>query len=541
MKKLARLSLRNHLPRQILRSEDLSAGIVVFLVALPLCLGIALASGAPLFSGIIAGIIGGIIISLFAGSPLSVSGPAAGLVVVVIDGIHTMGSFQAFCAATLLCGVFQVIFSILRLGALGEFVPSSVIKGMLAAIGMVIILKQIPHAVGWDFTYEGHENFWNPENNETTLSEVVHALSAFSPVATILSICSILILVFWETLIQSRIHLLKRIPAPLTVVLFGILYNQVLLIFLPEYALLAAEHHLVELPIAASLSEFFSFFSRPDFSAFSRHQTYILGATLAVVASIETLLSVEATDKLDPLKRISNTNRELIGQGTGNILSGLFGGLPITAVIVRSSANVFAGARTATSSFVHGVLLLFSALLIPQILNLIPLASLAAILLTLGFKLAHPKIFSGMYKGPQNEFFPFIVTVLAIIFTDLLIGVLVGLGVGILFVIKKNKHSAITVVSDGNYVLMRFNKDLSFLNRANLKAELLKIPNNSELTIDGIKASYIDRDILSVIQDFQSSARLRGIRVTVTHIRELENLPVVPQTTKTENGVVGHE
>lgn len=497
---------------------DIPAGIVVFLVALPLCLGIALASNAPLFSGIISGIIGGIIVSIFTGSPLSVSGPAAGLILTVIDGAKTLGSFEALCAATLIAGVLQVVFGLLRAGAIGEFVPVSVIRGMLAAIGIVIILKQIPHALGRDIDFGGDEAFLQPTTGENSITGIIHAFSTYSVTATALAIVSLLTLVFWDRM--AKRGRLALIPAPLVVVVLSVLAHEGIKIFAPSAALSPDLGNLVQLPVAANLIEFANFFNLPSFDAFLRFETYIVAATLAVVASIETLLSVEATDKIDPYRRISNTNRELFAQGAGNIVSGLLGGLPITAVIVRSSANVYAGARTQASGFTHGVLLLLAAGIVPSLLNQIPLSALAAILILLGYKLASPKIFKEMYQRGAVQFAPFLITIVAVTFTDLLTGVLIGVGIGLLFVIKANHHFALTVVHDENNYLMRLNKDMSFIHRAEVKEQLLAIPDGAHLVVDGAKALYIDRDILDVFNDFARSAPLRDVTVEFKHIGE---------------------
>jgi MFS superfamily sulfate permease-like transporter len=499
--------------------KDISAGMVVFLVALPLCLGIALASGAPLFSGIVAGVIGGIIVSLISGSELSVSGPAAGLVVIVANGIIQSGSFAFFASAVFLCGVFQILFGIFRGGAIGEFVPSSVIRGMLSAIGILIIIKQVPHAVGWDTPSVAH---LDPQVGETFIRSMLASTSTMSATAIFISITSILIILLWEQKISKLHAFLKLVPAPLMAVLWSVGVNSFILKnFYPEEFLSNIGSHLVSLPVSESFGQFVSFFSLPDFSAFQHFSTYSLGLTIALVASIETLLSVEATDKLDPQKRIANTNKELIAQGVGNCFCGLLGGLPMTAVIVRSSANVFAGAQTRKSAFVHGVLLLGTAALIPTLLNQIPLASLAAILLVLGYKLSKPGLFIEMYKKGWTQFLPFIITCVAIIFTDLLIGVLIGLGIGIFFVIKKNTHEAVSVVSEGKNYFVRFNKDLSFLHRAQLKDTLRDLPDDSEVVIDGVQALHVDADVIDVLDDCRSHAESCGMKV------EFRNLAVM--------------
>lgn len=497
---------------------DLPAGLVVFLVALPLCLGIALASGAPLFSGVIAGIVGGLAVALLSGSEVSISGPAAGLAVIVATAIQNLGAFRVFLLAVAISGIIQLALGFLRAGVIGNYVPNAVIKGMLAAIGVVIILKQIPHALGRDRNFEGDFDFFFDLNQKSnTLTDIFSAIYSASPEAVIITAISLAILLVWEKPFLQRYKIFKLVPGALVVVLLGILLNESFKLFTTNFFLKAEDGHLVTLPIAASLSGFFEQFTYPDWSALTNKQVYITALTLAIVGSIESLLSLEAADKLDPLRRISSTNQELKAQGVGNLISGLIGGLPITAVIVRSSANVYAGARTRLSAFTHGVLLFVSVLLIPNLLNHIPLCSLAAILFVIGYKLTKPELYRKMYHSGLDQFLPFIVTVLAIVFTDLLTGVLIGIVFGFFFVIRTNHHSALTLVSQDNYYLIRFNKDMSFVNKTELKDKLAKIPANSSLIVDGTKASFIDNDIYDVITDFLESARYRKINVELKH------------------------
>lgn len=495
--------------------HDAPAGLVVFLVALPLCLGIALASGAPLFSGIIAGIIGGLIVSVLSGSNVSVSGPAAGLAVIVATGIQSLGSFRVFLLAVVLAGGMQVLMGALRLGVIGDYVPNSVIKGMLAGIGLVIMLKQIPHALGRDKDFEGDLAFF--EGQENTLTDIVEAVLSASPGAILISVVSLAILIGWDSVAARGGKVLKQIPASLLVVICGIGINQLLGQVAPAIQLREAEH-MVALPIANSIGEFFAQFMTPDFAAIANPKVWTLALTMAGVASIETLLSLEAADRLDPYKRISPPNRELLAQGVGNLCSGFIGGLPITSVVVRTSANVYAGARTKMAAFVHGALLFLSVLLIPRFLNLTPLACLAAILLVIGYKLTKPLLYQKMYALGWSQFLPFMVTVLAIVFTDLLTGVLVGLALGIFFVIRQNHHESISVVSQGNHYLMRFNKDATFVNKSELRTKLRMIPAGSHLIIDGVKAGYIDRDIVEVVDDFRLLAPYQGITLEVDNI-----------------------
>jgi MFS superfamily sulfate permease-like transporter len=502
---------------------DLPASLVVFLVAVPLCLGIALASNAPLFSGIIAGIVGGIVIGILSGSEVSVSGPAAGLAVIVANSIEKLGSFEVFLVAVCLSGIIQLVLGYLRAGIIGNYFPSSVITGMLTAIGIVIILKQVPHAVGWDKDYEGDFSFFESDSN--TFLTLFYSLRAVQPAALVIMIVSLSLLAIWETPKIKKHKVLKLIPAPLLVVMLGIFINELFKSFAPDLALTSTEGHLVTLP-TVPISELPNHLSSPDFSlALLKKDVYIVALTLAVVGSLETLLSIEAADKLDPFKRISDTHRELKAQGIGNFISGLLGGLPITAVIVRSSANVYAGARTRTSTITHGLLLLFSVLLIPELLNLIPLSSLACILIMVGYKLAHYGLFVRMYQSGRDVFLPFIVTVLAVVFTDLLIGIAIGSMVGLFFVLRANHHSATILVNDGEMYLLKFNKDMSFVNKAELKAALSHIPDNARLYIDGSRAMFIDHDIYDIINDFQSSASLRGIQVELKNFHG-KKLPI---------------
>ncbi|MEE4277894.1 MAG: SulP family inorganic anion transporter [Halieaceae bacterium] len=491
--------------------RDIPAGIVVFLVALPLCLGIALASGAPLFSGVIAGVIGGLVVSLLSGSELSVSGPAAGLAVIVASAIASLGSFEAFTVAVMLSGFVQLIFGLLRAGMIGDYIPNSVIKGMLAAIGIVIFLKQIPHALGYDRDYLGDEAFLQSDQLNT-FTTLIEAFSNLSIAAVTISAVSLLLLLLWERPFMKRMAWTGIIPAPLLVVIGGVIINEAFGVWSPELKLRSSEH-LVTLPVASSPADFFSMFSLPDFGNALNPEVWIVAATIALVGSIETLLCIEATDKLDPEKRISDTNRELRAQGIGNTISGLLGGLPITSVIVRSSANVYAGARTRLSSFVHGLVMIVAVAFLAALLNRIPLAALASILLVVGYKLASRRIIMDMWSRGAADFIPFFVTVVAIVFTDLLTGICIGFLAGIFFVVRSNYHAAITVVREGDNLLMRFGKDMSFVNKAALKRALRRIPDNAFLIVDGTKSLYVDGDIYETIREFETAAGYRGIRL----------------------------
>jgi MFS superfamily sulfate permease-like transporter len=490
---------------------DFPSSIVVFLVALPLCLGIALASNAPLFSGIIAGIIGGIVIGFLSGSQLSVSGPAAGLTAIVAAAILKLPTFETFLLAIVICGVLQVVLGFVKAGVIGDYVPSCVIKGMLAAIGMILILKQFPHLIGYDANYLGDESF-SQANNENTFSGIINAVKYITPVAVLIGVVGLVFQFAWEKFTANKKGFIKIIPAPLIVVLVGIAINE-LVKNGSTYAI--DPKHMVNLPMAQSTSEFFSFFTSPDFNGLLNKDVWIAGVTLALVASLETLLSIEAIDELDPYQRVTNKERELKAQGIGNILSGLIGGLPVTSVIVRSSANVNAGARTKMSAIYHGVLLLLCVALIPGLLNLIPKSALAAVLIYTGYKLAKPALFKAYYKKGWDQFLPFVITIAAILLTDLLIGVLIGIGVGLFFVIRSNFKTSVFIVNDHNKYLIRLRKDVSFLNKPIIKNKLEEIPEDASVLIDASRADFIDKDIIEVIEDFAIHAPLKNIRVEV--------------------------
>lgn len=490
--------------------KDIPAGLVVFLVALPLCLGVALASGAPLFSGLIAGMVGGLLISWASGSQLSVSGPAAGLTVIVFNAIESLGSFNGFLTAVVLAGFLQLIFGFLKAGVISAYFPGAVIKGMLAAIGIILIMKQIPHALGYDVSFEGDESYMQ-ETAASTIQELLGMVKFISPGAAVVSGVSLLILLLWESSLIKRIPLIKLIPGALIVVVWGVAYNFFALQHAPEWAVSAK--HLVALPVTARPEDFIGLFSFPDYTFLFNPNTYTIAATLAIIASLETLLSLEAVDKLDPLKRVAPTNRELKAQGIGNMISGMIGGLPITAVIVRSAANINAGGQTKVSAFVHGLLLMASVMFFAQYLNHIPLACLAAILLQTGYKLAKPKLFMEFFHKGINQLMPFVITIVAILVTDLLKGIVVGLFVGLYYVIRANHHAAITLTQSNNHYLLRLNKDVTFLNRALLRSYLDRIEENSFLVIDGSKTQFIDHDILETIEDFLLSTEDANITV----------------------------
>lgn len=506
--------------------SDLPASIVVFFVALPLCLGIALASGAPLFSGLIAGIIGGIVVGSLSGSNIGVSGPAAGLAAIVLTAITALGGFENFLLAVVLGGIIQVLFGIVRAGVIGYYFPSSVIKGMLTGIGIIIILKQIPHFFGYDASAEGDFAFFQLDG-ENTFSGIWSTFQHISLGATLIAIIGLVILILWDQYLTKKSKVFQIIQGPLVAVFLGIIY----VIASANNANWAiSSEHLVNVPVASSFSELLSKFSSPNFSQISNPQIWITAFTIALVASLETLLCVEATDKLDPEKRVTPTNRELIAQGIGNITSGLIGGLPITQVIVRSSANIQSGGKTKLSAIVHGIFLLLAVVAIPTLLNKIPLSVLAAILFIVGFKLAKPALFKTMYMLGWDQFVPFIITVLGIIFTDLLVGIGLGLMVGILIILWnsfKNSHQLNIddkLSEEGNSVTITLAEEVTFFNKSSIIKELESIPIDTRLIVDVSKSKFIDFDILSIFEDFKDKAKTKNISIVVkTAYDTLEN------------------
>lgn len=507
--------------------NDLSASLVVFLVALPLCLGIGLAStGKPelVFSGIIAGIIGGIIVGFFSGSNVGVSGPAAGLVVIVLGAISTLKSYEAFLLAVVLAGAIQLVAGFLKAGIVSYYFPSSVIKGMLAAIGLTLILKEIPHALGYDKDFIGDFAMSQPDGHNT-FSEIYYAFVYNSPGAIVISVVSLALLILFERPFMKKIGLFKFLPGALFVVLTGILLNFLFRAFNPGWVL--EGEHVVQLPVASTLGEFVTFFRMPDFSAISNPDVYVIAFTIAIVASIETLLCVEATDKLDPFKRSTPTNRELKAQGIGNMVSGLLGGLPVTQVIVRSSANINAGGKSKASAIIHGVILLLSAIFIPRYLNLIPLASLAAILLMVGYKLSKISLYREMYRFGWDQFIPFIVTIIAILATDLLKGIGIGMVFAIFYILRKNYRHAYHYKKEKNgekeIITLQLSEEVTFLNKASIQLSLDDLPRDSKVIIDGSNSVSIDHDVLEIIQDFKKmAAPQRNIEVETISVPEIQ-------------------
>jgi len=492
---------------------DIPSSLVVFLVALPLCLGIALASGAPLFSGLIAGIVGGLIVAPLSGSPLGVSGPAAGLAVIVLVAIEELGSFPVFLAAVVVAGIFQIVLSILKAGVIGYYFPSSVIKGMLSGIGIIIFLKQIPHAIGYDADPEGDFAFIQ-QDGHNTISELSWMLDSINPAAVIIAALGLIILIVWEQKWMKKLSFTKIIQGPLVTVILGIIlamtFNQM------EGWRLSGDH-MVAIPVTEGFMGFVGQFSLPELSAFTNPAIYTIGITMGVVASLETLLCVEATDKLDPFKRVTPTNKELFAQGVGNVVSGFIGGLPITQVIVRSSANIQSGGRTKTSAFLHGSMLLLSAFSIPKLLNMIPLSALAAILLVIGYKLAKPSMYRDMWKLGRSEFIPFVVTVTGIVFTDLLSGIALGLAVAIFFILWDNFKLPykfdIENYKSGAPIRIEFSESVSFLNKASIQHTLNTIPDNSQVILDATNTHRMHPDVTEIIEEFKINAQMREIKV----------------------------
>ena len=499
-------------------SKDFAAGLVVFLVALPLCLGIALASGAPMMAGIVSGVVGGVLVAWLSGSHTSVSGPAAGLVAVVLAQVATLKSYEAFLVAVILAGVIQIVLGAVRAGFIAAFFPSSVIKGLLAAIGVILVLKQIPHVVGHDTDPEGEMGFNQPDG-QNTITELISTLFDFQPGAMLVGFASLALLWGWDRTKLKQ----SLVPAPLVVVLLGVGVNLVLKALGSSW--LIEPSHLVQVPAPESLGAFFAQLPSPDFKALGNPAILLAAATLAIVASLETLLNVEAVDKLDPRKRVTPPNRELVAQGVGNIVSGFFGGLPITSVIVRSSVNINAGAQSRLSAFVHGLLLFGLVAFAPTLLNEIPLAALAAVLLATGLKLASPALFRQMWAEGRKQFFPFIATVVAIVFTDLLVGILIGLAVSLGFILHSNFRRPLRRFMEhhvgGEVLRIELANQVSFLHRAVLERELNSVPAGGHVVLDARNTDYIDPDILDLIEDFRTqTAPAHGVFLSLVGFKD---------------------
>ena len=523
-KQLLFLNLKlNKMNLKFLKS-DFPASIVVFFVALPLCLGIALASGAPLLSGLIAGVIGGIIVGALSGSNLGVSGPAAGLAAIVAASIIELGSFEVFLVAVVLSGIIQILFGILRLGVIGYFFPNSVILGMLSGIGIIIILKQIPHLFGYDSEPMGADEFVEA-TGENTFSAISHIFSNVSPGSVIIGFLGLALIVFWDSILAKKGKIFRVLQGAIVAVLLGTIIK---LIFDNYPNLAVKDIHLVSIPVANNLNDLISFLTFPDFSAVTNPKVLTIAFTIALIASLETLLSVEATDKLDPDKHVTPTNRELFAQGTGNILSGLIGGLPLTQVIVRSSANIQSNAKSKLSSIIHGLLLLLAVLALPKMLNHIPLSVLAAVLIVVGYKLAKPSLFKKMWAKGWTQFVPFVATILVIVVKDLLWGISVGLFIGIIVIIVKSYQNSLFLnidKSNDKLVKMTFAEEVTFLNKGAIAKQLVSLPNDITLELDVRNSKYIDSDIIEILEDFVVQAKNKSITVLLLSERGNETNP----------------
>ena len=487
--------------------SDLPASVVVFFVALPLCLGIALASGAPLFSGLIAGIVGGIVVGGLSGSKIGVSGPAAGLAAIVLTAIGTLGGYENFLVAVVLGGVIQIVFGLLKAGVIGYYFPSSVIKGMLTGIGIIIIMKQIPFFFGYD----------------KTASSI--SMDAINIGSTVVGVVALAILLLWSNVLSKKGKIFQLIQGPLVAVVVGIVF----FVATQSSGLAISASQLVSVPVPESMDSFLAQFSFPNFAVITNADVWITAFTIALVASLETLLCVEATDKLDPEKNVTPTNRELLAQGTGNIISGLIGGLPITQVIVRSSANIQSGGRSKLSAIIHGIFLLVSVVTIPALLNKIPLSVLAAILLIVGFKLAKPALFVSMYKLGWKQFVPFMVTVAGIVFADLLVGIALGLAVGVTIVLLKSYQNSHflhkeNIGADGK-VKMTLAEEVTFFNKGAIMKELEALPENASLELDVRQTRYLDNDVVEILEDFSAKAKSRNINIKLISERGVVENP----------------
>ena len=503
--------------------RDLSAGLVVFLVALPLCLGIGLAStniqgiiGLPsLFSGLIAGIVGGIVVGVISGSRLGVSGPAAGLITIVLASISTLGSFEAFLLAVCISGLIQIIAGLLKFGVIANYIPSAVIKGMLAAIGITLILKELPHLVGYDADFFGDEAFEQTDGHNT-FSELFYSINALHLGATIIGLFSLIGILLYDKHIAKK-GFFKWIPGALIFVVIGALVNMFL--FKGDTNLYVDEKHLVQIPSINGPSEFIAQLAFPDFSFIQNPDVYVIAFTLAIVGSLETLLSVEATDKLDPDKNTTPPNRELVGQGIGNLVSGLIGGLPITQVIVRSSANINAGGKSKIATIFHGILLLFAVMFLVNLLNTIPLSVLAAILVLIGYKLASFEVINKMYHSGWDQFIPFVFTILGVLLTDLLKGIAIGFAVAVFYILKRNYKNNFDKTKLNDEIVITLSEEVTFLNKGGIQQTLLSIPEKSKVLIDGSRCKNIDHDVLEVIEEFKRhKAQLKQIEIRLINL-----------------------
>lgn len=504
--------------------SDFASGLVVFLVALPLCLGIAMASGAPLFSGIISGVVGGIVVGYLSKSHLSVSGPAAGLTAIILTAISDLGAFDIFLTAVFIAGIIQLFLGFIKAGSISNYFPTNVIEGMLAGIGIIIILKQLPHAFGYDSDFEGDLSF-SQFDGSNTFSAVLGLLNYVQLGSIVITLVSLTILISWDKV--PFLKKLKLVPGALIAVIIGVVLNEIFIT--SGSSLEIAKEHLVSLPIPTTIEEFKGIIVTPNFAAITNPKVWMIGLTIAIVASIETLLCIEAADRMDAQKRYTDTNVELKAQGIGNLISSLLGGLPMTSVVVRTSANNNAGAKSKMSAIIHGVLLLISVLVIPMVLNKIPLATLAAILLLVGYKLAKPATFIHFWHKGKYQFVPFIATLLAVVFTDLLKGVALGIIISIIFVLKGNLKRAYSFkkdeYADGDIIHINLAQEVSFLNKAAIKSTLNDIPEHSKVIIDASETVYIAHDILDLIREFKSTRAIDNkIKVKLKGFKKAYNL-----------------
>lgn len=511
--------------------SDFASGLVVFLVALPLCLGIAMASGAPLFSGIISGVIGGIVVGYLSRSHISVSGPAAGLTAIVLTAITDLGAFDVFLMSVFIAGLIQLGLGFLKAGSISNYFPTNVIEGMLAGIGIIIILKQLPHAFGYDADYEGDQAFVQSDGNNS-FTAVFDIFNHIQLGAVVVTLVSLVILISWDKV--SFLQKLKLVPGALIAVIAGVVLNE---IFISTGSSLAiGKEHLVSLPVPQSFDDFKSIIVTPNFAAFANPQVWVVGITIAIVASIETLLCIEAADRMDVQKRYTNTNVELKAQGVGNIVSSLLGGLPMTSVVVRSSANNNAGAKSKMSAIIHGFLLLLSVLAIPVLLNKIPLATLATVLILVGYKLAKPATFVHFWEKGKYQFVPFIATLIFVVATDLLKGVALGIIISIIFVLRGNLKRAYMFkkeeYEDGDIIHIDLAQEVSFLNKAAIKQTLNKIPENSTVVINAEDTEYIAHDVLDLIREFKAVRAVDGnINIILKGFKDVYDLENTPEVT----------
>ena len=515
-------------------THDIKAGIVVFLVAVPLCLGISLASGAPLMSGLIAGIIGGIVVGALSGSQIGVSGPAAGLAGVVMGYINELGGnekgFEIFLLVVILSGIFQLLFAAIKAGFIANYFPNSVIKGLLAAIGITLILKQIPHALGDDKDSEGDMSFVQ-KDGENTFTEIVNALKDPHWGAVLICVSCLALMLLWQSKALKKNKVIAAIPSSLLVVFLGALMNVFFQNFMPDLGLDAG--HMVSIPVFSDFEGFKNILNFPNFSYLSSlnfegiQTLFFMAFTIAVVGSLETLLSVEATDKIDPLKRVTDTNKELMAQGIGNVIAGFVGGLPLTQVIVRSSANASSGGKTKLAAIIHGVMLIVCVLFIPMVLNQVPLACLAAILFMVGYKLASIQLFKSMFKEHHRQMIPFIVTIVAILLSNLLIGILIGMVISMYFILQDNKNNEPFEVSmkrqeDGSiFALFILDDKVHYLNKNVLLESLHDLPKNAVINVDASRCKYLSSDIVEAMKEFAETAKEnKNIKFTLIHKEE---------------------